>query len=69
MDMLSKLIELLRGKKTPADPLQADQDPNAMAGGLAAATDPAYAAYVREARSMGEAPVSREEYNRLNSGR
>jgi hypothetical protein len=61
-NVLQMLIEMLRGKKTAADPLQSDQGPTAMSGGLSAMADPAYAAHVREAKSMGEAPMSPEQF-------
>lgn len=61
MGMLKALIEMLRGKPGN-EAVQADQAPQAVSGGLQAATNPAYAAYRREAESMGEPVMSPEEY-------
>lgn len=65
MDMLETIIALLRGKK----PVGPQDQPSVTQAGSAAAVDPAYAAYAREARSMGETPVSPDEFARMNSGR
>jgi len=67
MDLLSAIINLLRGKPGN-EAVQADQAPQALAAGAQAATDPAYAAYVREAKSMGEQPVAQDVW-RQSQGR
>jgi len=66
MDIMQAIIAMLRGKPG-AEGVQADQDPQAMASGVQAASNPAYAAYVREAKSMGETPISAEEYAKQGS--
>lgn len=67
MDFLQALIDLLRGKPGN-EAIQADEAPHAMARGVDALMDPAYAAYVREAKSMGENPLGKDEWRKQNSG-
>lgn len=68
MDFIDTLLEMLRGKSTAADPLQEDQNPDAMADGVAALSDPAYAAYVREAKASGEPVMDKKAFARFQAG-
>lgn len=68
MDFIDSLLEMLRGKDTAADPLQDDQDPDAMARGIEQVTSPEYAAYVREAKASGEPIMDKNAFARFQAG-
>ena len=59
MDFMDLLPEMLRAKKAPPKP-----EAGLIVAGGDAAIDPAYAAYVREAKSMGEPVMTREQFHK-----
>lgn len=67
MDFLQAIIDLLRGTSAKED-TKAEEAPSDFSAGFAAVTDPAYAAYVREAKAMGETPLGKAEWRKQNSG-
>lgn len=70
MDFLQAIIDLLRGtsdKKPAPEDTTSDEASSDFAAGFSAVTDPAYAAYVREAKAMGETPLGKAEWRKQNA--
>lgn len=62
MDFMDLVPDMLRGPKKPAKPPVTPD--GALPAGVDATGDPAYAAYVREAKSMGEPVMTRAQFHK-----